>query len=81
MKARYHNRKALCLRMFFGPPGRIRTYDLPLRRGLLYPSELRVDVVLMKANASQLFQNHYVILKNVLCTLIITARHAGILVV
>jgi hypothetical protein len=31
-----------------GGPYRIRTYDLPLRRRLLYPAELRVRNVLVR---------------------------------
>ncbi len=34
-------RCALALRPLNGAPGAIRTHGLPLRRGTLYPSELR----------------------------------------
>jgi hypothetical protein len=34
-------KKTRSRRIFFGVLGRIRTYDPPLRRRLLYPTELR----------------------------------------
>ena len=32
---------------FFGTPGRIRTYDLRLRKPTLYPAELQVHMILL----------------------------------
>ena len=33
-------------RVLYGPPERIRTSGLPLRRGPLYPAELRAEILI-----------------------------------
>ena len=51
------NNKPHINQYFNGPPCTIRTCDLPLRRGTLYPAELRAEVVLAEFSGFYLQSN------------------------